>query len=677
MIFRKAERIFAGPSDPANLYVRFTQAFRLAKLPERPVLLIRADNRYSASLGGRWIPAQQYSDHPRRPVYDEIALDRSYFSLGENCFSVLAYCQNEEGSFIYTKGEPSLIYEIRDGEQILLASGEQTEADLATGFTVGAVEKISPQLSYSFRYSAAAAKASEPAPVRILPPLSVEYSPRPIPQLTVGEPMPVKVVEAGSFLSSGDESPALRAQNARLLPDPAPVSLPHVFTAAEGSDGVYLLVDLGRETVGYLSLELRTPGAAVVDVAFGEHLADGRIRSYIDGRNFACTLRTDGEPLSFFWPIKRFGCRYLAAFIHARSAEVRRLSLREVSYPVDLLPPPAGLSDLQKRIYDTAVHTLRCCMHEHYEDCPWREQALYAMDSRNQMLFGYLAFGEVRQPRASLRLLAQSVREDGLLEICSPAKSKTNIPSFSLIFITALSEYFDMTGDRETLAEIFPQVVSILSFFRAKKDGGLVRNPEGYWNFYEWAPGLDGCEASKREGEFDSPLNAFYALAERAAEKLSLALGDSEQAALCRAAYQGVKEAFAPAFYDSGRRAFRLSLAEGAKDAYPALAQILALSAGLCDDREARRLLSDLAAEKFSPDVTLSHRIYLYELLIRDGGYRAWLLSDVERRFAPMLEAGATTFWETEAGERDFHFAGSLCHGWSAAPVYVYRKLFD
>ncbi len=41
-----------------------------------------------------------------------------------------------------------------------------------------------------------------------------------------------------------------------------------------------------------------------------------------------------------------------------------------------------------QKIYDVSIYTLKCCMHEHYEDCPWREQALYTMDSRNQMLCG-------------------------------------------------------------------------------------------------------------------------------------------------------------------------------------------------------------------------------------------------------------------------------------------------
>jgi hypothetical protein len=56
-------------------------------------------------------------------------------------------------------------------------------------------------------------------------------------------------------------------------------------------------------------------------------------------------------------------------------------------------------------------------MHEHYEDCPWREQALYTMDSRNQMLSGYYALSEYVFPRASLVLISKGVRPDGLLSL--------------------------------------------------------------------------------------------------------------------------------------------------------------------------------------------------------------------------------------------------------------------
>jgi hypothetical protein len=37
-----------------------------------------------------------------------------------------------------------------------------------------------------------------------------------------------------------------------------------------------------------------------------------------------------------------------------------------------------------------------------------------------------------------------------------------------------------------------------------------------------------------------------------------------------------------------------------------------------------------------------------------------------------MLYQGATTFWEVDEGAPAFSRAGSLCHGWSAIPLYLY-----
>ena len=73
-------------------------------------------------------------------------------------------------------------------------------------------------------------------------------------------------------------------------------------------------------------------------------------------------------------------------------------------YPVEHVPY-AG-NGIPREIYDTAVYTLECCMHEHYEDCPWREQAQYTMDSRTQMLCGYYAFGETEMAAGALRTMA-------------------------------------------------------------------------------------------------------------------------------------------------------------------------------------------------------------------------------------------------------------------------------
>ena len=76
---------------------------------------------------------------------------------------------------------------------------------------------------------------------------------------------------------------------------------------------------------------------------------------------------------------------------------------------------------------------------------------------------------------------------------------------------------------------------------------------------------------------------------------------------------------------------------------------------------------------------TLSMLCFKYDaLLMADREtYRPLVLREIAEKYQRMLDAGATTFWETELGEADFDAAGSLCHGWSAMPVYYYHILLE
>ena len=70
-------------------------------------------------------------------------------------------------------------------------------------------------------------------------------------------------------------------------------------------------------------------------------------------------------------------------------------------------------------------------------------------------------------------------------------------------------------------------------------------------------------------------------------------------------------------------------------------------------------------------------KAFVYDALLLFGGkYREYILQEIRETYGNMLQAGATTFWETEKGEADFGGAGSLCHGWSAIPVYYLHILF-
>ena len=74
---------------------------------------------------------------------------------------------------------------------------------------------------------------------------------------------------------------------------------------------------------------------------------------------------------------------------------------------------------------------------------------------------------------------------------------------------------------------------------------------------------------------------------------------------------------------------------------------------------------------------TLCMAGFVYDALLQTdkGLYTPWIFADIEQKYGYMLQRGATSFWETIHGEADFDGAGSLCHGWSAMPVYYYHIL--
>jgi len=75
-------------------------------------------------------------------------------------------------------------------------------------------------------------------------------------------------------------------------------------------------------------------------------------------------------------------------------------------------------------------------------------------------------------------------------------------------------------------------------------------------------------------------------------------------------------------------------------------------------------------------DCSLSMKIFKYDALLATDKekYQEWVLNEIREEYGKMIEQG-NTVWETIDGASAFDDAGSLCHGWSAIPVYYYTKL--
>ena len=654
-----------GAAD-VNSYLQFLATFVVEE--KQPLeLCLSAEGQYVALVDGNYLRSTQYPDYPQGKSVQTIT-----FSLecGETHTLQIQVWYSGADTSVTRREKPGLRFELRQGEKVLAASGTDTDVRPLAGYRTGPITNITGQLGVGFIWSDRPAEPWQKA-VAVDKPCVLAH--RPISELTVREMQPARLRSQGVFTDHESGLQQFAAMSFRKReqlmdkPEDDLVSGNGVRFVSEEADGIYLVLDLGQESVGYLDIDAVCPTATRVDIGFGEHLDDLRVRTDVGGRHFTVEWEAGPQRKRFVHRFLRLGGRYLQLYFYGHDVTVYHVGMQMVDYPVRGDGLFQSSDRLMDKIFEVSKHTLRCSMHEHYEDCPWREQALYAMDSRNQMLSGYYAFGEFAQPKASLRTLALSLREDGLLELCAPARVSVDIPSFSLIFVTALEEYCRYSGDLEFGREMLSVAGTILRTFHSQFRGGRMYALPGYWNFYEWRPGLSGWQDPPDSAE--SPLQLFYLLALQRMEKLCGYLeleapGLREEIAAVAA---GLED-----FWSDEEGAYASYIRHGEKSHYAQLVQSLVLYTDSCPEDRRQALCRKLLNDQLVP-VSLAYSIFKYEALLQQSrDYAEEVFRQIGDRWGKMLYQGATTFWETDVGADDFGWAGSLCHGWSGIPAYLF-----
>ena len=659
-------------------YAEFLVTFTAEE--KEAVLKITACHNYAVYLNGAFLANGQYADLPNYKCVDEIPFTPLQ---GENTLFILASTSPEDYSTVRVM--PSFVaFSCEQEGKTLFVSSESAQSRPSVRFSYG--DTITGQLGMGWRYDFTAQE--EAWADSCLTDIALTCAPRPIAKTKISAPRNAEVAAQGVFRYNGGVTAAEKAQTAWMSPirfgdmanmermQGADLRSPITFCAKDG-DGIFILVDLHEICSGYPRFSITLPKACKGIFAWGEHLADLRIRTTREGRNFASDIFFKKGENIFENYIRRTGCRYMCLFLETTEVTVNSFTFREELYPFKEIERDFG-DRLLNKIYEVGKRTLRLCAHEHYEDCPWREQALYGMDSRNQMLFGYSAFKEYALPRASMRLLAYSCGEDGLLSLCAPSRSIITIPAFSLYWILALCENAEVDYDKAFVQEMLPYAEKIMSIFKGRTgEYGIVRFYETrYWNFHEWCDGMDG-DFIIRDHEIEPiPDGALTALALFVARKLAK-LEEKEgnpQKANEYTAYAQDLLAKMENFYDEEKGLYRSYLGEREYN-YHEYTQALMLCANAVPTSRIGKLVSTLMQGGEAVETTYACLPWKYDAIIRyaDGGLD-FVVEDICKQFGGMIFQGATTYWETAKGEADFNDAGSLCHGWSSVACYIFEK---
>lgn len=671
------------PGEAHDAYYDYKAQFTCTG--EGPVTVyISAHSNYALYINGQFVDCGQLPDYESRQFYDTLDIS-CWVKPGENTLEITQYVAGRA----FSTGRPAIaavIFAVEQDGNRLLSSNEAVLSGRNQKYA-SLKEDISGQCGYNWDYDANAPE-TEFAP-SVLTEKPKNLIPRSIEKVQLGELLLPELMSQGVFTErDASDAKSRRMLNAYLSYMPreelideergamwagyVPPKTDFRWEIPENmqADGAYFLFDLGSEYAGFADIVLETEEEAQVFVGWGEHLDCLRVMSYLGNRHFCFGYKAKPGVNHFFHPLQRIAGRYLQVHIYGSKGVLKHMGLISAEYPLTRLPIPVK-DGLHKWIWEVGCRTLELCMHEHYEDCPWREQSLYTMDSRLQMLCTYYAYGEYRFARESLRTIMESLRPDGLLELCAPGLVGLNIPGYTAIFPRQILEYTQYSGDLTLAQECMEGLTTIVEkLYERIDEKGLFAGHQGheYWHFYEWRRGMHTLGITE-PGFYEAPMQALVADCFACYAQICEMFG--KDGTMWRKTEKELLKNAHNAFFDPVAGAYKTRMDQEAP--VHELTQALMLWAGAVPAEHIASVEQAILSEKLIR-TSLSMTVFTYEALLRNPENREYVLDQIHRVWGKMLRAGAHTFWETEEAGLDFGHAGSLCHGWSAVPIYIFAK---
>ena len=619
MFDKNAKWIWINDNPKHNEYAVFEQKFDFCG--KNAVFTICAEMDYVLYVNGKLAGFGQFAGYPQHKYYDELDIT-DLCEEGENTFTLTVRYEGVNSHTHITDGAGVIFSLCVDGNTVTY-SHEGTMGGYDNRYVQNVTRKITGQIGYACD------------------------------------------MRVGDYIC--DIACAQVEKSYNLMPRPVKKTVVEDFVEGKLIDKNKNLYDIGRETAGYLCVKFKAEKSVTAKITYGQHIVDGGVRYIIGDRDFSLDFEMPEGTHEFCQYFTRISCRYLQAIL---PEGVTILSIGVMPYIYPLNETPLKLDNaLDQKIYDTCVRTLRLCMNMHYEDTPWREQALYVLDSRNQMLCGYHTFAETEFQRANLELIAKGARDDGMLELTYPSKDTPAIPFFSVMYPVEVYEYIKHTGDKSILDSTMPTMLKIMQNFKDRiEDNGLIKSLEApYWNFYEWTNGsadaIPTQLAYKYVPYYHLILNCAFVYSGKMFGKMCDMAGVEFD---CD--FESIKAAINKEFFDATDGNFVLRTDD--RSIKSQLGNSFALLIGLGDERTVKAIKDDESLIETS----LSMLVYKYDaLLAANPNNKEFILNEIREQYGFMLDQGATSFWETIKGEADFSNAGSLCHGWSALPAYYYH----
>ncbi len=258
---------------------------------------------------------------------------------------------------------------------------------------------------------------------------------------------------------------------------------------------VHILLDRKTLTTAYPVLTVSGGKGAHIRLTYSEALYDKDLhkgdRNDVDDRTalgLTDSFLPDGGPNRTFEPLWWRTWRYLDLDIQTGDAPLTLDSLKAnfTAYPFEERATFQSADPDLAKIWEISWRTARDDAHETYMDTPYYEQLQYIGDTRIQALISYSVASDDRLAVQALDAFNDSRSPDGLTRSRYPSSLPQTIPTFSLLYIGMLHDYWMYRPDPEPVRALLPGSRDVLDWFATHEqpDGLLGTLP--WWSFIDW-----------------------------------------------------------------------------------------------------------------------------------------------------------------------------------------------
>ena len=437
---------------------------------------------------------------------------------------------------------------------------------------------------------------------------------------------------------------------------------------------VELCYDFGEQRCGYFDFSIEAAAGTVIDIHMVEHITPEGVVQHTapDNRNGMRYITKQGR--NTYRSLKRRSGRYSFITIREQSAvvDIQQFEIIESTAAVEPVQRFRCNDEDLNQIWDACERTLKMGMEDTFTDCSLYEQTLWIGDARNQALYAAQVYGQYAVSARSLELGAQSLEAFPMVGCQVPSTWDCIIPAWSFLWGMHVWEHYFASADDAFLRQLWPAVVQNLDgALGYLNEAGLFS--EKLWNLLEWAP-IDQEQATVLHNSI------LLVAALNAAENCAEVLGESS-----------VQQRFVAA-RDKLTRAINATW-DAEQGSYPdAILEDGSPSAKVCQHNSALSLIAGVLPNE-QVEAARGHLLNPPEDMVKIGSpfaaqflFEAFellnepqaILDNIRLNYTPMIEAGATTVWETYPNSTcspEGFPTRSHCHGWSCGPLQFFNQI--